>query len=263
MTNANFGKVANLYSKWRNDVSDQLYESLKIRNIDFSNKSVADLGCGTGILSRGMAIRGAKVFGIDPSIELLNVAKELDQTHNIDTTYIQSTSEVTQLDNESIDIVTTLRAWHWFDRVATLQEINRIIKKNGYLLVMDSGFIGGSSVIKDTVEFIKAYTGPLKAAGSKAESKQAINRFPVEWFNEWNTCGFDLMDCYKFYYSVSFNNEEWCGRVGTLSWLTNFDEQERNHILEELKQFLNERYDSDLQHDIPHGFYITILKKME
>ncbi|MDF1997209.1 hypothetical protein [Peribacillus frigoritolerans] len=42
----NFGNVAKNYAQYRNDLPDELLESLKLRGIDFNNKKVVDLGSG-------------------------------------------------------------------------------------------------------------------------------------------------------------------------------------------------------------------------
>jgi SAM-dependent methyltransferase len=38
-------------------------------------RSIVDLGCGTGVLARAMAVRGRRVIGVDPSPEMLNFAR--------------------------------------------------------------------------------------------------------------------------------------------------------------------------------------------
>lgn len=259
----NFGSVAKSYALYRNDIPRELIESLKIRGINFSKKNVVDLGAGTGALSRLLAQEGACVVGVEPSIELIEQAKVFDEKNGINIKYINNYSESTGLEEGKFDIVTVMRAWHWFDRNKVLLEIKRALKEKGFLIIMDSGFTSKNEVVVDTLDLIKSHmpNGELKSAGSKAEAKQIINSFPIDWFQEWKEQDFDLRETYKFEYTVSFTNEEWCGRVASLSWLSGFSEEKRSDILDELYKYLLKNY-HDYYHQIEHGCYVTILKRI-
>jgi 2-polyprenyl-3-methyl-5-hydroxy-6-metoxy-1,4-benzoquinol methylase len=259
----NFGNVAKNYARFRSDLPIELLESLKIRGINFNNKKVADLGSGTGVLSRALHREGAFVVGVEPSNELIQEAKEIDTKEGYMIKYVNAFSESTTLSEDTYDYITVLRAWHWFDSEKTLTEIKRILKDNGSLIVMDSGFISKSKVIVDTLEIIKGHmsNGKLRSAGSKANSKQMINGFPVEWFKEWQEHQFDLQEIYKFNYNVTFTNEEWCGRVGSLSWLSCFDEKERHNILDQIYTHLDKEF-KGIKHKILHGCYIAVLNSL-
>lgn len=259
----NFGNVAKNYARYRNDLPAELIEGLKIRGINFNNKKVVDLGSGTGVFSRALHREGASVIGVEPSAELIQEAKEIDENEGCMIEYVNAYSESTSLLQDTFDFATVMRAWHWFERENTLTEIKRILKDNGKLIVMDSGFISKSKVIVDTLDIVKEHmpNGKLKSAGSKANSKQIINSFPVEWFKEWQEHQFDLQETFKFTYNVTFTNEEWCGRVGSLSWLSGFDENERNNILDKIYKHLEKEY-REIKHDIPHGCYIAVLNRL-
>ncbi|WP_432359106.1 class I SAM-dependent methyltransferase [Sporosarcina sp. UB5] len=258
-----FGNVAKNYARYRNDLPAELLEGLKRRGIVFNNKKIADLGAGTGILCRALQQVGAAVVGVEPSLELIEQAKEIDEKEGYMIEYVNAYSENTCLVEDAYDIVTVLRAWHWFDAEKTLAEIKRILKDDGSLIVIDSGFLSKSKVVGDTLEIIKKHMpdGKLKSAGSKSNAKQMINSFPVEWFKEWREHQFDLQETYKFHYNVTFSNEEWCGRVGSLSWLSGFNENDRTDILEELFTFLEENY-KGVKHNIEHGCYVAVLNRV-
>jgi ubiquinone/menaquinone biosynthesis C-methylase UbiE len=262
MSGANFGVVAESYARSRNDIPHQLFDSLELRNISFEGKKVADIGCGTSALTRKIRIRNGKVIGVDPSIELITKAKNLSEQDFLPIDYRLGTAENTGLETNSFDIVTVMRAWHWFKRDEVNREINRILKSRGTLLVMDSGFTVESSMVVQTISIMNQYVdGGIKPAGSKAESKQRINGFPVEWFEEWRKHEFDIRDFYKFDYSVSFTNEEWVDRVGSLSWMTGMEAEKQQIAKFELLQTLKEQYGSDTIHNIPHHFTVCILNK--
>ncbi|WHY78100.1 class I SAM-dependent methyltransferase [Neobacillus sp. WH10] len=260
MKQVDFGQVANSYARSREDIPVTLMDSLKLRNIFFEGKKIADIGAGTGALTRKMAMRKADVIGIEPSQELLAQAKGLNQTKNFAIPYQQGSAEATGLEDSQVDIVTVMRAWHWFDRPKAILEMKRILKAKGTFIVIDSGFLPGVAVVEKTFEVLAKYVGDgLKPAGAKADSKQRINGFPVEWFEEWHQGGFELRDFYTLNYSVSFSKNEWIERVESISWLAGLDEAVRKQALEELFTSLPEQE----SYDIPHDCNVCILRLIE
>ncbi|WP_442597792.1 class I SAM-dependent methyltransferase [Neobacillus sp. D3-1R] len=262
MNGAHFGLVAESYSRSRNDIPHQLFESLQLRNIYFAGKKVADIGCGTGVLTRKIKIRNAQVIGVDPSPQLLEKANVSSEEDFLSIPYVLGTAEQTGLDSTAFDIVTVMRAWHWFDREQTIEEINRILKPKGTLLIMDSGFLTESTLVMQTFSAMEKFiTGGIKPAGSKAQSKQRINGFPVEWFEEWRQNKFDVRDFYKFDYTVSFTNEEWVDRIESISWMTGLKEDEREIAKFKLLDTLKEQFGEEVIHSVPHYCTVCILTK--
>jgi ubiquinone/menaquinone biosynthesis C-methylase UbiE len=262
MNRANFGVVAESYARSRNDIPHQLFESLLLRNINFEGKRVADIGCGTGALTRKIKIRNGNVIGVDPSPELLEKARLISEKEYLPIEYQLGNAEYTGLDSNSYNIVTVLRAWHWFNREDAIKEVKRILKHKGTLLVMDSGFAGESNVVVQTLSVLNKYIrGGIKPAGSKAHSKQRINGFPVEWFEEWRQHELDVRDFYKLDYSVNFTNEEWVDRVESLSWMTELNEEDRQASKFELLEFLKNQFGNEAIHNVPHICTVCILTK--
>jgi ubiquinone/menaquinone biosynthesis C-methylase UbiE len=260
MNVANFGVVAESYARSRNDIPHQLFEGLFLRNISFDGKRIADIGCGTGALTRKIKIRNGNVTGIDPSPELIEKARVISEKEYLPIEYHLGNAENTSLESNSYNIVTVLRAWHWFNRDDAIKEVKRILKSKGTLLVMDSGFDGESSLYIQTLSVLKKYIrSGNKPAGSKAHSKQRINGFPVEWFEEWRQHELDVRDFYKFNYTVNFTNEEWVDRVASLSWMTELDEEDRQASTFELLDYLKVQYGENAIHIVPHQFTVCIL----
>jgi ubiquinone/menaquinone biosynthesis C-methylase UbiE len=257
MGQIDFGQVAKSYAKAREDIPVSLMDSLFIRGISLDGKKVADIGCGTGALSRKMAMRKADVIGVDPSAELLQLAIDFNKTRNYSIPYVQGFSENTGLLDSQFDLVTVMRAWHWFDREKAIIETKRILREKGTLIVIDSGFLAGSEVVEKTFEVLSKYvSGGLKPAGSKADSMQRINGFPIEWFAEWQKNGFGLSDFYKLNYSVTFSKQDWIERMESVSWLAGLQEDVRKKALQDLSESIS---DQD-PFVIPHECNVCILK---
>jgi ubiquinone/menaquinone biosynthesis C-methylase UbiE len=257
----NFGSVAKDYAQSRNILPLDLFEQLIAKGFNIRNSRIVDLGCGTGIICRALTNGGAVVIGVDPSNELIQEAKTLDEQNNLSIKYVQATAENTNLPSHSFDAVTVVRAWHWFDRSKALEEIKRILKDTGYLIVMDTAFVPSKSeVASNTIEIFKKYTpdGVLKSAGSKADVKERRDGLPANWFNEWVQAGFSLINSWQIEYEVSFSHEGWHSFVRSLSWFSELDIEKRNQLDKDLHNYLmNYSIDPIL---MPHVCSVVILK---
>lgn len=96
---------------------------------------VADIGSGTGILSELFLKHGNSVFGVEPNREMRLTAEELLAAYpNFKST--NGTAEATNLPAASVDFVTAAQAFHWFDPTKAREEFLRIIKPQGWVLLI-------------------------------------------------------------------------------------------------------------------------------
>lgn len=96
-------------------------------------KLVVDLGCGTGLSTRPWSSRAEAIIGLDPSADMLEAARAATSASNI--IYRHGSGQDTSLNNEVADIVTCSSAVHWMEPIATVDEIARILRAEGILLV--------------------------------------------------------------------------------------------------------------------------------
>jgi len=107
--------------------------------------TVADIGCGTGISARALAVCGARVIGIDPGLDMLREARAAPATFP-QLEFRQGTAEATGLADVSVDAVLAAQAFHWFDAARALAEFRRILRPGGRaailwnLRISDGGF---------------------------------------------------------------------------------------------------------------------------
>jgi SAM-dependent methyltransferase len=88
---------------------------------------VADVGCGTGIATRLFADRGFEAIGIDPSEEMLAVARGAGGAR-----YVRAEAAATSLASGTVDLVIAAQCFHWFAIVPTLLELRRILRPDGW-----------------------------------------------------------------------------------------------------------------------------------
>ena len=90
---------------------------------------VADLGCGTGILTRMLVARELDVVGLDPNGDMLAEARSTGG----DAEYRKGDAESTGLADQSVVLVTVAQAFHWFDVDAALAELQRVLKPRAHV----------------------------------------------------------------------------------------------------------------------------------
>lgn len=120
---------------------DRAYDEL-VRHIDDGHR-VLDIGCGTGALALRAALRGATVKGIDLDAQMLEIARRRAKQAGVEPRVDFVERGVAELDaekRESYDVVTSGLCFSELsdDELAyTLDEIARILKPGGLLLVAD------------------------------------------------------------------------------------------------------------------------------
>ncbi|QGQ99542.1 class I SAM-dependent methyltransferase [Paenibacillus psychroresistens] len=254
-----FGNVAQEYAKYRDQLPDVIFEQLRERNVVFENKKAIDLGAGSGIFSRALANQGVEVYGIEPEYNLINEARLQDHVHNKSITYLNSVAEEIDLPDQSFDLITALRAWHWFERIKVLEEVNRLLKPEGHLIIIHAIFLPHiSAAAQQSLNIIRSNGVDIQPAGSMAYTAERRNGFPVNWFEEWLTAELQIVDEWQYNYDLTFTIDEWCGKVNSLSWLTNADEALKDRISEQLKASLG-----NAPLIIPHQYSVVLLKKSQ
>ena len=85
-----------------------------------------DVGCGTGNYTSSLNQMGLNFIGIDPSDEMLNKAKE----KNNSITWKKGIAENIDLHSETMDgVLISLSIHHWKNLDEGFNEINRVLKK--------------------------------------------------------------------------------------------------------------------------------------
>lgn len=96
---------------------------------------IADIGSGTGISAKIFLGNGNTVYGIEPNELMREAAEEyLKDFPNFKS--IDGTAERTNLPDNSVDFVTAAQAFHWFDAKKTHQEFGRILRAEGFVVLI-------------------------------------------------------------------------------------------------------------------------------
>ena len=95
---------------------------------------VLDVGCGTGIASRQMAQRGAKVLGVELGPQMAEIARG----HGVEVEI--AAFEGWDAAGRTFDRVTSAQAWHWLDLSIATAKAASVLRPGGKLcLIWNSG----------------------------------------------------------------------------------------------------------------------------
>ncbi|MCI0661565.1 MAG: methyltransferase domain-containing protein [Acidobacteria bacterium] len=130
-----FSKNVENYIKSRPGYPQEIIETLRSDCGLTQDSIVADIGSGTGILSEIFLRNGNPVYGIEPNKEMREAGERLLKNFprfNV----INGRAEETTLPAKSVDFVTAGQAFHWFDRTPARVEFARILKPQGYVVLV-------------------------------------------------------------------------------------------------------------------------------
>lgn len=172
-----FSRRVEYYIKYRPQYPNELIDFLSEELALSPSSVIADVGSGTGILSEMFLKNGNRVFGVEPNKEMREAAetllKEYPHFRSID-----ASAESTTLDPQSVDFVTAGQAFHWFDVQKSRAEFSRIIRPQGWTVLV------WNARRTDSTLFLKAYESFLCRCGidyqevnERYVDENVLNRF--------------------------------------------------------------------------------------
>ena len=153
-----FSSRVEYYIKFRPKYPKGLIDFL-VEELALSPSSViADVGSGTGVLSEMFLRNGNRVFGVEPNKEMREAAENLLREYP-NFRSVNGSAESTTLDHQSVDFVTAGQAFHWFDMRKSGAEFSRILKPQGWTVLV------WNARRTDSTSFLKAYESFLCRCG--------------------------------------------------------------------------------------------------
>ena len=124
------------------------YQREKI--VPLAEGTVLDVGIGSGLNIPYYNKSKIKcLYGLDPSIELLNLAKSLAKKNELEIEFLECGAEAIPLPNDSVDtVVITYTLCTIPDTQLSNQEIMRVLKPNGKLLFCEHGLAPDINIAK-------------------------------------------------------------------------------------------------------------------
>jgi ubiquinone/menaquinone biosynthesis C-methylase UbiE len=189
-------KIA-IYERYRPDYPDDLVQILKSKSLLKDNDIVAEFGCGTGKLTMLLLNNGNVVHGVEPEAEMtVFLQKKFARQSNF-LLYNQS-AETSNLPNKYFDVIISAQSFHLFNAEKAKNEFYRIIKQNGFILLVWYFIDNHSPIAKDICSLFYQY-GTIQNQQKRQEisiddlqkifypnivSYQIINQFEQRFSNE-------------------------------------------------------------------------------
>jgi ubiquinone/menaquinone biosynthesis C-methylase UbiE len=136
---------------------------------------IADIASGTGIFTRLLLENGNRVCGVEPN-QAMREAGELYLASYRNFTSVCGAAEHTTLPDTSADLVTAAQAAHWFDREKALEEFRRILKPDGYLVLI------WNDRRKDAAAFDREYEQLLENFGTDYDEVKRRDNASMQFF---------------------------------------------------------------------------------
>lgn len=224
-----FTQTVQDYIKYRPSYPTEVLETL-IEDCGLTRNSIiADIGSGTGLLSKLFLDYGNTVYGVEPNQAMRKAGEEyLKQYSNFIS--VDGTAESTNLKDKSIDIITVGTAFHWFDPEKTQVEFKRILKNHGWvLLVWNVRDVERSTLIRDYEKLILKYGTDYRESSASKFDKTALDTFFSP--NEIKTQSFTN--------SQKFDWEGLKGRLLSTSYSLRPDDKQYDNMLSDLKDIFD------------------------
>ena len=100
-----------------------------------SNNVIADVGAGTGILTKPFLNMGCSAYAVEPNDDMFTeLSKNLSQYSNV--ILLKTSAEKTEIPENSCDAVVVGTAFHWFDKNKFRSECERILKNKKHIAIL-------------------------------------------------------------------------------------------------------------------------------
>lgn len=195
-TTVRFSNRVDAYVRARPGYPAELIDLLGRRCGLHSQAVVADIGSGTGILTRLLLERGWQVSAVEPNAPMRLIAERaLGSFEGF--TSIAATAEATTLASQSVDLVTAGQAFHWFDRQKARSEFGRILRPGGWVaLIWNDRRMEGTPFLAAYERLLRTYCTDYAAVNHKRITVGNLQAFfggsHVQSVSFVNTQRFDL-----------------------------------------------------------------------
>jgi SAM-dependent methyltransferase len=152
-----FSNRAEDYARYRPGYPREALDLLHTRCGLKPEHAVADIGSGTGLLSKIFLDHGNRVFGVEPNAEMRSAGEEYLRAY-ANFTSVAGSAEATTLPAQSIDFVTAAQAFHWFDPEPTRREFQRILKPHGRVIILwNERLLHETAFLRDYEELLRRF----------------------------------------------------------------------------------------------------------
>lgn len=187
--------------------------------------TVADVGAGTGKLTRALLPSGAHVIAVEPVAAMRAVLSRQLPTVEV----LDGTAEWLPLSDGAADAIVVGQAFHWFDGLAALTEFHRVLRPGGRLGLVWNVRDREQPLQRAIDEITEPLRGgaPSQSAGRWRKTLEASELFVAAG---------EL----RVRFALELNADTFVDRIGSISFIAALDDQQRETVLERVRQLAAE-----------------------
>ena len=171
-----FGAKVADYRASRPDYPALLLELLRSQCGLSAATTVADVGAGTGLLTRGLLQTGARVIAVEPNAAMRGACDHaLQATPNY--LSVEGCAEAMPLETGSVDLITAAQAFHWFDVERARSECLRVLRQSGQVALIWNDRLFGDPLHVALDQVFEPFGGEKRAALLAHEDRGQVPRF--------------------------------------------------------------------------------------
>lgn len=248
----NFGRVAERYAKHLAGYPKSLPARLKQHGVGIARQEVLDLGTGPGTLAKNLAALGCVLTGVDPSEEMLEIARLTSA--NLPVNVRKGWAEDLEFADARFDCVVAGQAWHLFNRSDAASESFRVLKAGGVVAITHFEWITLPGNVADiTEQVIRKYNPDFALGGHGAIYPQ--------WLPDIISAGFTAIETFSFDEPMSFDHASWRQRIqASAAGIASLTSEKAALLDDDLAQVLASSFPS-MTLSVPHRSWTLVARK--
>jgi SAM-dependent methyltransferase len=164
------------YAASRPDYPSVLFEALTQECQLTEGSSIADVGAGTGLLTRGLLAQGYSVIAVEPN-DGMRAAADQALAGNANYRSVQGTAESLPLPDASMDLITAAQAFHWFDIGSARREFLRVLCPRGQVALVWNDRVLEDPLHRALDDVFAEFGGAKRGALLSHENRDSVPAF--------------------------------------------------------------------------------------
>jgi len=164
------------YVRYRPGYPPELLECLRRHCRLTPQWVVADIGSGTGLLTKIFLENGNRVFAVEPNAAMRAAREEYLRGFS-QLVSREGRDEATSLEAHSVDLVAAGQAFHWFDRPRARAEFARILRPGGWVALVWNERLTSTPFLADYEQLLRRYSRDYARVDHRNIDDEALTEF--------------------------------------------------------------------------------------
>ena len=218
-----FGRASDSYERGRPEYPLKALEFLVQKFSLGPDSHIVDLGAGTGKWTKSLVETGAVITAVEPVKGMRNKFQALFPQ----VTLVNGSAEMMPLPSVSADVVFVAQAFHWFQGPRALEEIHRVLKPQGHLVLL-------WNVRDESLDWMKQLNRLMEP-----HRDQTPQYASMKWCDAFDgTSLFSRLELKQFAHNYKGTVNNVLDRFESVSFISSLPEGKRIQFLTQVKDFL-------------------------